>query len=173
MKTKITTYLLCSLRVATATSFSQPKDQGNRDRAFQANEAPQGPQAGAGNRGELLARLLEMDADQLAQLRQTIERVENMTPAEKERAQARVKRVQKLPPERVKAMRERYQSIPAEKRAQMRQRLNQMTPEEREAWREKMRATSPEKRRQMMQGPSAGSKRTGEGRRGPRKQIEE
>ncbi len=109
-----------------------------------ANNVGAPPQAHHETR--LLQHLLEMDSQQLAQLRQTIERIEQMEPEEKERLRNKIGKMHDMPPERIDAMRKKYEAIPEEKRAEMRKRWSEMAPEERRALRDKFKAMSPEER---------------------------
>lgn len=94
----------------------------------------------------MLMHLLSMDDAELAKVRETIERIENMSPEERATLRNRLKKLQDLTPEKRKAIKERYESIPKEEREAMRQKWFNMTPEERREWRMKLRQMSPEER---------------------------
>jgi predicted component of type VI protein secretion system len=91
----------------------------------------------------MLQQLLKMEPAHLVNLRQTIERIEQMTSDEKEKLRKRVDELNQMRPERVKAMRERFESIPREDREAMRQRWLNLPPEERQDWHQKLRAMDP------------------------------
>lgn len=94
----------------------------------------------------MLHHLLEMEPADLANLRQTIERIEQMSPEEKAILRERIGRLEKMKPERVDAMRERFEAIAPEKREAMRQRWFDLSPEERRDWRQKLREMTHEER---------------------------
>ena len=98
----------------------------------------------------MLQHFLKMESADLVNLRQTIERIERMTPEEKEKLRKRIGELDQMRPERVKAMRERFESIPREKREAMRQRWLDLPPEERQEWHQKLRAMSPEQRQEVL-----------------------
>lgn len=97
-----------------------------------------------------LQHFLKMEPADLANLRQTIERIERMTFEEKKMLRKRIDQLEQMRPERVKAMRERYESIPREKREVMRQRWLNLQPEERQEWQKKIRAMDPEERHRIL-----------------------
>ncbi|MBL6919964.1 MAG: DUF3106 domain-containing protein [Puniceicoccaceae bacterium] len=105
-----------------------------------------------GSQGEtrMLQQLLKMKPADLTDLRQTIERIEQMTSEEKEKLRKRVGELNQMRPERVKAMRERFESIPRERREAMRQRWLELPPEERQEWHQKLHAMSPEQRQEVL-----------------------
>jgi hypothetical protein len=94
----------------------------------------------------LLQQLLHMEDQQLTNLRQTIERIEQMTPEEKAQLRGRIGTIRKMPPEKVDAMRKQYKAIPKEQRQAMRQRWLELSPEQRAEWRGKLRDMSHEER---------------------------
>jgi predicted nuclease with TOPRIM domain len=98
----------------------------------------------------MLQQLLKMEPAHLVNLRQTIERIEQMTSDEKEKLRKRVDELNQMRPERVKAMRERFESIPREDREAMRQRWLNLPPEERQDWHQKLRAMDPEERQKVL-----------------------
>ena len=97
----------------------------------------------------MLKHFLKMELASLVNLRRTIERIERMTPEEKEKLRERIGELEQMRPERVKAMRERFESIPREKREAMRQRWLELPPEERQKWHQKLRAMSTEERQEV------------------------
>jgi len=94
----------------------------------------------------MLQHLLKMEDAELAKLRQTIERIERMTPEEKENLRERIGKMERMTPERIEAMRERFKAIPPETREAMCKRWFEMSPEDRREWRRKLREMSPEER---------------------------
>ena len=129
--------LLCGLLLATSCGLCQDASSaqpGTHERR----------RAGAETR--LLQQLLHMEDQQLANLRQTVERIEQMTPEEKAQLRGHIGTIRKMPPETVDAMRKQYQAIPKEQRQAMRQRWLQMSAEERAEWRRKLRDMSPVER---------------------------
>ena len=118
-----------------------------------ANQAKDSKGLPKDSQGEtrMLQQLLKMEPAGLADLRQTIERIEQMTSDEKEKLRKRVDELNQMRPERVKAMRERFESIPREDREAMRQRWLNLPPEERQEWHQKLRAMDPEERQKVLQ----------------------
>ncbi len=118
-----------------------------------ANQAKDSKGLPKDSQGEtrMLQQLLKMEPAGLADLRQTIERIEQMTSDEKEKLRKRVDELNQMRPERVKAMRDRFESIPREDREAMRQRWLNLPPEERQEWHQKLRAMDPEERQKVLQ----------------------
>lgn len=118
-----------------------------------ANQAKDSKGLPKDSQGEtrMLQQLLKMEPAGLADLRQTIERIEQMTSDEKEKLRKRVEELNQMRPERVKAMRDRFESIPREDREAMRQRWLNLPPEERQEWHQKLRAMAPEERQKVLQ----------------------
>ena len=118
-----------------------------------ANQAKDSKGLPKDSQGEtrMLQQLLKMEPAGLADLRQTIERIEQMTSDEKEKLRKRVDELNQMRPERVKAMRDRFESIPREDREAMRQRWLNLPPEERQEWHQKLRAMAPEERQKVLQ----------------------
>ena len=118
-----------------------------------ANQAKDSKGLPKDSQGEtrMLQQLLKMEPAGLADLRQTIERIEQMTSDEKEKLRKRVDELNQMRPERVKAMRDRFESIPREDREAMRQRWLNLPPEERQEWHQKLRAMGPEERQKVLQ----------------------
>jgi hypothetical protein len=118
-----------------------------------ANQAKDSKGLPKDSQGEtrMLQQLLKMEPAGLADLRQTIERIEHMTSDEKEKLRKRVEELNQMRPERVKAMRDRFESIPREDRDAMRQRWLNLPPEERQEWHQKLRAMDPEERQKVLQ----------------------
>ena len=94
----------------------------------------------------LLQRLLSMESGELAELRQTIERIEQMTPEERDRMRARIKRLHSMRPGQPRILRDFYRSLTPEARAQMLQKWRTMPHEDRRKWRRKLREMAPEDR---------------------------
>jgi hypothetical protein len=98
----------------------------------------------------MLQHFLKMESADLVNLRQTIERIESMTPEEKQKMRKRIGELDQMRPERVKAMRERFESIPRENREAMRQRWLNLPQEERQEWHRKLRAMEPKERQKVL-----------------------
>ena len=94
----------------------------------------------------MLMHLLTMSNDELARARETIERIEALSPEERKEMRQRLSKFQKMDSERREAHRKRFQSISKEEREAMRQRWFDMSPEERIEWRKKLRDMSAEER---------------------------
>lgn len=109
-----------------------------------------GPPESAQRETRMLQQLLKMKPAELANLRQTIERIECMTSEEKEKLRKRIGELDQMRPERVKAMRERFEAIPRETRDAMRQRWLDLPPEERHEWHKKLRTMSREERQAVL-----------------------
>lgn len=99
----------------------------------------------------LIKQLLEMSPEELAQMRQTIERIEKMSPEEKKQMQAKLEVFNKMDNEARDKLRQRYADIPKETRQAMRQRWAEMSPEERRALRQRLKGLSPEERADLME----------------------
>ena len=117
--------------------------------ANQAKDSKDSPKESQGET-RMLQQLLKMEATGLANLRQTIERIEQMTSDEKEKLRKRVEELNQMRPERMKAMRDRFESIPREDREAMRQRWLNLPPEERQEWHQKLRTMDPEERQKIL-----------------------
>ena len=98
----------------------------------------------------LLQQLLQMEDQQLTNLRQTIEHIEQMTPEAKAQMRGRIGTIRKMPPEKVAAMRKQYKDLPKEQRQAMHDRWLQMSPDARAEWREKLRSMSREERQAVL-----------------------
>ncbi|MGC6454892.1 MAG: DUF3106 domain-containing protein [Coraliomargaritaceae bacterium] len=90
----------------------------------------------------LLQHFLSMDQAELAKIRQTLERIEKMSPEERAGLRKRMKEMQASDPAKVEAMRQYYQSIPKETREAMRQRWDAMTADQRADWRRRLQGLS-------------------------------
>ena len=98
------------------------------------------------NETRMLHHLLEMEQADLTALRQTIERIERMTPDEKKLLRERITKLEKMKPERLEAMREHFDAIDPKVRDTMHKRWLEMTPEERRNWRKKLHDIPAEER---------------------------
>lgn len=134
MKTLI---LLLSLLGALSLSAESPKEPGAENHRKQETR--------------MLHHLLQVPDEDLAALRQTIERIEQMSPEEKAQLRERIGKLEKMPPERIEAMRERFEAIDPEIRETMRRRWMEMTPAARREWRDKLRTMSHEERAQVFE----------------------
>lgn len=114
---------------------------------------PASPRADGGPQHEtrMLLHLLKMEQDELAKLRKTVERIEQMSPEEKTLLRARIEKLEKMKPGRVEALRQRFEAIPEETREVMRQRWLVMTPDERRTWRKKLRQLSRQERAEVFE----------------------
>lgn len=98
------------------------------------------------NETRMLHHLLEMDQADLTALRQTIERIERMTPEEKTLLRERISKLEKMKPERLEAMREHFEAIDPEVRDKMHKRWLEMSSDERRSWRKKLHDIPAEER---------------------------
>jgi hypothetical protein len=110
-----------------------------------------GRKSPSGVESRLLQHLLSMDAKELANLRQTVERIEKMSPADRDKMRRRMKDMDAMEPGKVEAMRQYYQSIPKETREAMRRNWDAMSTEERADWRRRLRDLSPAERLRVFQ----------------------
>ena len=133
MKLRIFISFLCTVLLATTTAFGNEITSSEPDENVGAH-----PQV-AQTHSRMLARLLEMDSTELKSLRETIEKIEAMSPEQKKALRHRINRLDAMDPKRVKAMRDRFEGMPKEEREAMRQRWMDMSPEERREWRQKHR----------------------------------
>jgi len=113
--------------------------------------AQNGEARGNQRESRMLMHLLKMDDSELMKLRQTVERIEAMSPEERADMRERLGKLQEMDAERRQALRERFEAIPPEKREAMRRRWMEMSPMERREWRQKLRNMSPEERAQAME----------------------
>ena len=81
----------------------------------------------------LLDRLLSMPPDRLSHLRQTIERVEGMSPEEREDIRSKIRHFRRLHPTMRSRMFRNWEELPEETRTLLRRHLEVMTHEERRA----------------------------------------
>ncbi|MEM1222767.1 MAG: DUF3106 domain-containing protein [Verrucomicrobiota bacterium] len=117
----------------------------------------------------LLHSLLRMSPEELAELRQTIERIEAMPEEEREAIRQRIAQLEKMDPEKVDRLRKRFEAIPKEKRKVMRERWFAMSQEERDEWRRKLREMSPEERAELVATEGFLPSPPGSSGRGPKK----
>jgi hypothetical protein len=119
------------------------------------------------SQSRLLIHLLKMDAAEIAELRQTLERIEGMSPEEKEALGQRVQHLHSMPPEAVDKIYENYQAIPREERDAMQQRWRELSPEARREWRKNLNELEPAERLKriresgILPGHRYGGKRSG------------
>ena len=131
---------LCCLLITVVSSIAQ----NNEDTVLHK----QGRSLNSGGETRLLHHLLKMDDTALQDLGQTVERIQKMSPQEKQQLR---ERIGKISPEKVDAMRKNYQSIPKEKRDAMHSRWKAMSPEERTQWREQIKTLTPADRRALFE----------------------
>ncbi len=110
--------------------------------------APEGTsQPGTGAETRLLQHLLQMNDAELVNLRQTVERIEKMSPQEKAQLRERISKFDNMAPEKVAAMRKKFEALPREQRETMRKRWMEMSPEQRAEWRTQLNEMSPAERK--------------------------
>ena len=113
---------------------------------------PEGaPPRGSSGESRILQHLLQMDDEGLANLHQTIERIQKMSPQEKAQLRERIGKIDRMAPEKVAAMRKKYEAIPREQREAMRERWMAMSPEEHKEWRQKLKKMSPAERKAVFE----------------------
>jgi hypothetical protein len=134
--------LLCAILLSASYGLAQPTDSAER-----AQQKPD--RRGAETR--LLQQLLHMEAQQLAHLRETIERIEQMTSEEKAQLRGNIGTLRNMPPEKIDAMRKQYKAIPQQERQAMRERWLEMSPEQRAEWRRKLRQMSHAERKAVFE----------------------
>jgi hypothetical protein len=105
----------------------------------------------AGKETRILHRLLEMDNEELTQLRQTIERIEKMSPEEKDQLRTRISAIQQMAPDRVDRLREKFKAIPLEQRNEMHARWMEMGPEEHAELHAKLKSMTLEERQAFLE----------------------
>ncbi|MEO0510924.1 MAG: DUF3106 domain-containing protein [Verrucomicrobiota bacterium] len=108
------------------------------------------PKTPGEHESRMLMHLLAMDDAELAKVRETVTRIENMSEEERATLRRRLQTLQELTPERRAAIRNRYEAIPKKERDAMRKQWFSMTPEERRNWREKLSNMSEEKRAETL-----------------------
>jgi|GEM_PF-700153 len=154
MKTAKLLPLILSMLIAASSSFAQDTSPDVPEHPRQRQGGGPGQGQGAhkgGGESRLLQHLLEMDDAQLTSIRQTIERIEKMSPEEKQKMRERIGKMHDMPSGNVEAMRQKFKKIPQEQREAMRERWIEMTPEERAQWRDKLRSLSPEERKAVFE----------------------
>ena len=98
----------------------------------------------------VLHRLLEMDDEELTQLRQTIDRIEKMSPEEKDELRKRIGAIHRMPPGKVDRLRKRFRAIPKEQRDAMHARWMEMSPEEHLELRSRLESMTIEERTALL-----------------------
>ena len=139
--TTLITALACLLIAVTSVGA-----QGVNDRA---SEGRAEPCSGAETR--MLQHLLQMNDAELSNLRQTVERIEKMSPQEKAQLRERISKFDNMAPGKVAAMRKKFDAIPKEQRETMRKRWMEMSPEQRAEWRTQLNAMSPAERKALFE----------------------
>lgn len=143
MKTTTLIASLCCVLITATSAVGQDDTRGTRP------EAPQ--QRGGGGETRILQHLLQMNDEELVNLRRTVERIEKMSPEEKAQLRERIGKIHKMPAGKVDEMRKKFEAIPQEQREAMRKRWMEMSPEERTEWREKLKKMSPEERKTVFE----------------------
>jgi hypothetical protein len=119
MKAFILIAALASLLIAATSAAGQ--SIGDR--------APEGiSQPGSGGETRLLQHLLQMNDAELVNLRQTVERIEKMSPQEKTLLRERIGKFDSMAPGKVDEMRKKFEAIP-----EWRKKLKEMSPAKRKA----------------------------------------
>lgn len=159
MKTTRLIASLCCLLIVATNAVGQDA------RNTRPEGAPQ--QRGSGGETRILQHLLQMNDEQLVNLRQTIERIEKMSPEEKTQLREHIGRIHKMSPGKVDEMRKKFEAIPQEQREAMRERWMGLSPEERAEWREKLRSMPPEERKAVFQEQGFMAPRPHKNKKGP------
>jgi hypothetical protein len=139
--TTLITALACLLIAVTSVGA-----QGVNDRASEGRAEP-----GSGAETRMLQHLLQMNDAELSNLRQTVERIEKMSPQEKAQLRERISKFDNMAPGKVAAMRKKFDAIPKEQRETMRKRWMEMSPEQRAEWRTQLNAMSPAERKALFE----------------------
>ena len=139
--TTLITALACLLIAVTSVGA-----QGVNDRASEGRAEP-----GSGAETRMLQHLLQMNDAELTNLRQTVERIEKMSPQEKAQLRERISKFDNMAPGKVAAMRKKFDAIPKEQRETMRKRWMEMSPEQRAEWRTQLNAMSPAERKALFE----------------------
>ena len=135
------------------------------------DRAPEGiSQPGSGGETRLLQHLLQMNDAELVNLRQTVERIEKMSPQEKTLLRERIGKFDSMAPGKVAAMRKKFEAIPKQQREAMRERWMAMSPEERAEWRKKLKEMSPAKRKAVFKEQGFMAPHPHHDKKGPRSQ---
>jgi len=135
------TALACLLIAATSAGA-----QGVNDRASEGRAQP-----GSGGETRMLQHLLQMNDAELVNLRQTVERIEKMSPQEKAQLRERISKFDNMAPGKVAAMRKKFEAIPRKQRETMRKRWMEMSPEQRAEWRTQLNEMSPAERKALFE----------------------
>jgi len=139
--TTLITALACLLIAVTSVGA-----QGVNDRASEGRAEP-----GSGAETRMLQHLLQMNDAELSNLRQTVERIEKMSPQEKAQLRERISKFDNMAPGKVAAMRKKFDAIPKEQRETMRKRWMEISPEQRAEWRTQLNAMSPAERKALFE----------------------
>jgi len=114
----------------------------------EGKERPNDAQLEEGHKLEMLERFLDMPPERLAQIRETIERVESMSDEEKERMRDQIAEYREMHQNKRRKLLEAFERVPKEEREEMRDYWNSLSPEERKEQRQKLREMSPEERKE-------------------------
>lgn len=94
----------------------------------------------------MIERFLDMPPERLAEIRATLERVEAMSPEEKDAMRKRIAEFRRLPPEKRHKISQALENIPEAERRKIHAYWKSMSPEERRKKREAFQNMSPEER---------------------------
>ena len=134
------TYLLIAILSFAAQSIAQPVDPVEEAPATIRKKGKKPPHS---TESRLLQHFLSMDQAELAKIRQTLERIEKMSPEERADLRKRMKDMDAVDTAKIEAMRQYYTSMPKARREAMRERWAAMTPEEKANWRRRLRELTP------------------------------
>lgn len=101
---------------------------------------------GMRERLEVVERFLNMPPEKLAMIRSLIERIEQMTPEEKERLRERIREVRSMDGERQRHLMDTYRGMPWQDRVILRQYWQSLSPEQQQLYREELMQMTPEER---------------------------
>ena len=139
--TTLITALACLLIAVTSVGAQEVNDRASEGRA----------EPGSGAETRMLQHLLQMNDAELVNLRQTVERIEKMSPQEKAQLRERISKFDNMAPGKVAAMRKKFDAIPKEQRETMRKRWMEISPEQRAEWRTQLNAMSPAERKALFE----------------------
>lgn len=122
-------------------SFSMPLSQADEPTDLQAERLVY-----SDKEARVLHQLLKMERHELTRLRETIERIEKMSPEEKTILSKRIHKIRQMPREQLEAMRQNFNAIPKETREAMRARWMEMNPAERAKLRARLKEMTPKER---------------------------
>ncbi len=96
----------------------------------------------------LVERFLSLPPERLAEVRNSIELIQQMSPEEKERIRQQIKKFRRMSSGEREKMHARWSAVSTERRNMMRSRFLSMSEEDRRAERDKLKSMTPEQRHQ-------------------------